>query len=971
MGIVDIALSQEGTREKNVNEVQYNEWYYGRNVIGGEYPWCAVFISWCANQANIPTTVIPKTASVTKMYEFFLKANLFQPKGNGYRPKSGDIMIQKSGGVSHTGIVYDSDASKFYTIEGNTDNGVYRREYKYDDNKLTGFGTPNYPVETVKDEDGSEFMVYTVKAGDTLQGIARTFGLSTKSLGFLNGLTSSIVSIGQKIQIPKINVGTKQLMSGLVSKVTDSEDTGITQSHTTNFLVSHPTIEVEFYCETGKLAAVSTTGLTSDTDVDNEIISVSTMRDMGQDCPTFTITMVWRNNWFFNLSSNDLIIIRMQRPPEAKRTVFYGLIDDIRKTIDFSSGKPQRAVQVTGRGFNKAFVSFDVGTINKLFAKLGFFKDFNLLSGCDSYRAIEIVQKSYVGRAIRYEFGNGLKYEDYYQYKGNNHGSENLIDYMSYSRYNGSLWNFIKELSNSPFNETYWEVEDDKPTLIHRKTPFNKEDWLSIPRTTILDSEMVTNATGRSDLETYTVFSVQQSKMNETLQNSFPPLWYQPYYEKYGISQIQVTTPYSIYGKNDGGAHKEFCTDLYNFNIKNNVFENGNITVMGKAAYAVGERIILESNNMEYYIESVSHSFNCYGTWTTTLGVTRGIEPENRFTSPWGEAKELTPNVAAAMFFQTGGEEIDWDNLPDYAGKLGGLAGPAGGGGIGAWGNGAYTWPVPGWTQITSPFGPREAPTPGASTFHSGIDIGADLGSPIVAAYPGTVISSGPASGYGNWIRIDHGNGEITIYGHMRVLQVSEGETVSAGQQIALVGCEGFSTGPHLHFQVEVNGEAVNPEPFFTRKTYVGVGTNGTAEENRDACYQYMTQKFGFNKALACAILGNINNESGFKLESVGDGGTSRGLIQWHNERESNLIQFCQSNGYDVYSIEGQMEFMNWEFHNTESYAFETFRYTPDTVEGARDGAGKFCIHYERPYAAQSEALSRGQAAVNFYTSVY
>ena len=149
MGIVDIALSQEGTRENGTNSVKYNTWYYGRNVSGGSYPWCAVFVSWCANQAGVSTNVIPKTASVSVLQNFFVKNKLFQKKGNGYIPKAGDILIQKSGGASHTGIVYAADSNYFYTIEGNASSAVSKRKYSYNDSKLTGFGTPKYGSNTV------------------------------------------------------------------------------------------------------------------------------------------------------------------------------------------------------------------------------------------------------------------------------------------------------------------------------------------------------------------------------------------------------------------------------------------------------------------------------------------------------------------------------------------------------------------------------------------------------------------------------------------------------------------------------------------------------------------------------------------------------------------------------------------------------------------------------------------------------
>ena len=117
-------------------------------------------------------------------------------------------------------------------------------------------------------------------------------------------------------------------------------------------------------------------------------------------------------------------------------------------------------------------------------------------------------------------------------------------------------------------------------------------------------------------------------------------------------------------------------------------------------------------------------------------------------------------------------------------------------------GSGMFQWPVPSCTIITSVFGYRIHPIYGDERFHSGVDIGAQYGAAIVAADSGTVCVCGWVGGYGNCIRIDHGNGYYTLYGHMDSMCTSYGATVNKGDVIGYVGSTGNSTGPHLHFEI-------------------------------------------------------------------------------------------------------------------------------------------------------------------------
>lgn len=134
---------------------------------------------------------------------------------------------------------------------------------------------------------------------------------------------------------------------------------------------------------------------------------------------------------------------------------------------------------------------------------------------------------------------------------------------------------------------------------------------------------------------------------------------------------------------------------------------------------------------------------------------------------------------------------------------------------------------IPAVGSFTSPFAMRWG------SFHGGIDIANAVGTPILAATDGVVVDSGPAQGFGNWIRIKADDGTITTYGHMATLDVSAGERVIAGQKIAGMGSLGFSTGSHLHFEVEVNGEKIDPLLWFAQHGLELAGaTVGSSEDH-------------------------------------------------------------------------------------------------------------------------------------------
>ncbi len=128
------------------------------------------------------------------------------------------------------------------------------------------------------------------------------------------------------------------------------------------------------------------------------------------------------------------------------------------------------------------------------------------------------------------------------------------------------------------------------------------------------------------------------------------------------------------------------------------------------------------------------------------------------------------------------------------------------------WASTPSIWPVKGW--VTSGFGPRISPFTEKPAWHDGLDIGAAPNTPVRAPAQGRITSTGYDPKLGNMVRVDHGYGVETLYGHLAKSVVKEGQRVERGDVIALVGSSGLSTGPHLHYMVKVNGQALDPRKY-------------------------------------------------------------------------------------------------------------------------------------------------------------
>lgn len=420
-----------------------------------------------------------------------------------------------------------------------------------------------------------------------------------------------------------------------------------------------PECIAEFYTETGNLVARGTNNPLTKGSMDEDVVSISTYRDMGADAPTFSIVLTNKKPWHRWVSANDLVNIYMRRPPEKLYKVFVGLVEDCRKKVVMAENSIQRVISITGRGVAKAFIQFDTGVVPEAEVatpSIGWLVGNDVrLGGYNAKDILTSIWDNLAKKFVNYKFSDGKALFDFLECSFIPKDNLIMMDDTAIVNWQGSLWYLIKEIAEVPFYESYWEMNftTGNPHLYVRPTPFNKKDWDALPMETLLDDDVIMDETGRSDLETYTIFSVGAKSLfssNDPYKTfGTLPLWYKPYGDKYGIRRLHVQSAYTATADEEdiescASIMRTLQTDLYNWNIKNNSFYNGTIAVKGYNKYKVGTRLLVDSvednSKIEYYITSVKHDFVNYESWITELGITRGCEPLLRFDAPVGKGVE-------------------------------------------------------------------------------------------------------------------------------------------------------------------------------------------------------------------------------------------------------------------------------------------------------------------------------------------
>lgn len=441
---------------------------------------------------------------------------------------------------------------------------------------------------------------------------------------------------------------------------------------------SKPQAIVTFYTEEGNL--VTRPDMDGNGNLDDAIIYIQTRRNMGEDSPTFVIELARTKHWHKMVTSNDLVKIEMHRPPEAIKTVMVGLVDDVRKTTNIEEDTPRRTVTITGRGVAKAFVQFDVGMVPEadyVPSMSGWLLAAGVtVSQSEASVVISAIWEKIASKFINYSFSNGHKLFDLIRYNLQDRPNMRLLDDSNVAEWQGSLWGLMKDIAEEPFYELFWEISSttNLPELFMRPTPFNSSEWSKLKSHDLQDIDVILDETGRSDVETYTIYSVGAQTLFSTNDpyKTFGqrPLWYEPFKDKYGIRRLHVETKYMSTAETPNETVVEVMAslmeDLYNWNIKNASFYNGRIVVKGDPKYKIGERLRYLSEEdgslREFYIQGVMQEFRPFERWSTSLEVVRGCYPADRFTSPVGKATEYSgmgivefnPEMAQQLIAQGG-----------------------------------------------------------------------------------------------------------------------------------------------------------------------------------------------------------------------------------------------------------------------------------------------------------------------------
>ena len=261
-----------------------------------------------------------------------------------------------------------------------------------------------------------------------------------------------------------------------------------------------------------------------------------------------------------------------------------------------------------------------------------------------------------------------------------------------------------------------------------------------------------------------------------------------------------------------GGSRGNIWIDILSvFAVKTALTDDGmDVVTIDQTRVDLIREVFWDMTEIDHWIETVAHTDSDGGTWYERV---LHIVITQRTAGEQAEVYRFNDNQREVLEDLLSG---DYDRY--FIALITGLGHLGDGTEVIA--EGFYIWPSAASDYVTSFFGTRLHPILGVYKTHTGIDIGAGYGTAILAAADGVITTAAyDAGGYGNYLIVDHGSGNRTLYAHMSQMSAAVGQTVTQGQTIGLVGSTGLSTGPHLHFEVYVGGTRVDPLLYFSNYT--------------------------------------------------------------------------------------------------------------------------------------------------------
>ena len=637
---------------------------------------------------------------------------------------------------------------------------------------------------------------------------------------------------------------------------------------------------------------------------DQDLISVSTHKDIKDSVGSFVITLTTRRDaygrtWEHRLNPMDYVEIAMTHDAVGPiPTIMRGFITNVSMTMTEVNGQPEMAVQVQGNDYGKLFIKAQLFIVfqgkqilfgsdaNQEGGAAIFWTEFWGLfrNGAYSAKPLDFIDallgfNATPGDNSTFRPGilaSFISLKDAPPMRSSVHAEEfrpnYLVPLQSSAAPLGSVQNLLDAYKASPFYEMFIEERVDGPYLVWRLAPFLDANgalislgpnlgaiYPSVPSVhDVLMQDIITDNIGHQDKDQYSYFEALPSAIassNSAVRNLYgepvegggAAIWRRELSRQFGFNPMQISFPLlftdisSMTQTNALTVDADYMLETKALNqwleaafADQYTFENGEVVIRGDSTFHIGEYFRIVETGQTLYIEAVEHSFTIDKiSYTTKLDLTRGRWPPS--ISPYFTLAPDTTTPAGTPGTNLGGNpsglsageylsqvqslESNPPNGPQLPINPNQPIGPQGPGGTTGPGSGKWTWPVDSHT-ITQPFGVTGEVQ--GEPFHTGIDIAANGngGGPVYAAVSGTIsfvgwASSNHSAGLGFHVEETLSNGWIILYGHMNPdgITVKAGDQVSAKQVLGQIDNTGFSTGPHLHFEID-NPTPTDPIPF-------------------------------------------------------------------------------------------------------------------------------------------------------------